>query len=130
MKPHRQMIGIDMNCITADRRGATPSAPPSSVASMSFVDVKADTYWKPVNVASSDPYGQACAIGRERAEEFVRFLVAAPHMAGSNILREIAMSMDLDDKTAARGASVGFFSHVEKLARAGAMTRRSGVGHA
>lgn len=130
MKPHRQMIGIDMNCITADRRGATPSAPPYSVASMSFVDVKVDTYWKPVNVAGSDPYGKACAIGKERAEEFVRFLVAAPHMAGANILREIVMSMDHDDKTEGRGAAVGFFAHIEKMARAGAMTQRPGVGHA
>lgn len=73
-------------------------------------------YWTNVPVGSS--YTEDCAIGRERAEEFMAFSGKYPSYGNSTLLGAIALAMEANGAT--RGHKIGFMNTINKYAMVGA----------
>jgi len=68
-------------------------------------------YW---HLPPASDYDTAYKMGAEFAVHLAQFLRANPDEAGSNLLGQIAKTIDYKDKHR-RGYHIGFFTHLERL---------------
>ncbi len=94
---------------------------------LSFVDLKTPKgggydYW--ANVPAGSSYTEDCAIGREKAEEFIAFSGKYPTYGNSTLLGAIALAMEANGAT--HGHKIGFMNTINKYAMVGAYVDAKG----
>lgn len=94
---------------------------------LSFVALKTPQgggydYW--ANVPAGSSYTEDCAIGRERAEEFMAFSGKFPSYGNATLLGAIALAMEANGAT--HGHKIGFMNTINKYAMVGAYLDTTG----